>query len=104
VFLETKRRANDCILQERVAVHRDRIGPLLQRSWATPQDLLSPTADQLEVAREFCRKVDRLHARPVAHVAYRRQAWFSLGHNPVRVTFDYQTVCTPITPTIFPRT
>ena len=95
VFLEIKRRVDDCILKERVAVHRDRIAPLLQRSWVTPVDLPRATSGQLATARAFCRQVDFLQARPVAHVAYRRQAWFSLGHNPVRVTFDHQTVCCP---------
>ncbi|GAB5561297.1 MAG: polyphosphate polymerase domain-containing protein [Synoicihabitans sp.] len=93
VFLETKRRANDCILKERVAVHRDRIGPMLSTSFPTLTDLLRPTATQLETAHSFCRQMDRLRARPVAHVAYRRQAWFALGENPARVTIDYGTVC-----------
>lgn len=93
VFLETKRRANDCILKDRVAVKRERIGPMLSQSLPTLADLLRPTAEQIEMARSFCRQMDRLRARPVAHIAYRRQAWFALGHNPARVTIDYETVC-----------
>lgn len=95
VFLETKRRVNECILKERVAVHRDRLIPLLLQTWPTPSDLVRDDAEQLTLARNFCRRLDRIQARPVAHVAYRREAWFAPGHNGVRVTVDRHIRCEP---------
>lgn len=93
VFLETKRRVNECILKERTAIHRQRLTALMANLWPTASDLLNEAPGQLETARAFCQRIDRLQARPVAHVAYRREAWFAPGQNSVRVTLDHQTVC-----------
>jgi hypothetical protein len=95
VFLETKRRVNDCILKERAIVHRDRFAPMLQQSWPSPSDLVNHTAEQLTAARNFCQRIDQLRAMPISHVSYRREAWFAPGHNSVRVTIDRDIVCEP---------
>lgn len=95
VFLETKRRVNDCILKERAIVHRDRFETMLLQSWPSPQDLVNPTAEQLTAARNFCQRIDRLRALPISHVSYRREAWYSPGYNSVRVTMDRDIVCEP---------
>ena len=95
VFLEAKRRVNECILKERTAIHRHRLDSLITSLWPTADDLLNDAPGQLETARSFCQRVDRLRARPVAQVAYRREAWFAPGRNSVRVTLDHQTICEP---------
>lgn len=95
VFLEIKRRVNECILKERAIIHRNRLSPMLRELWPSPADLVSPSAAQLEAARNFCRRIDQLRAVPVSHVSYRREAWFSPGHNAVRVTMDRDIVCEP---------
>lgn len=95
VFLEIKRRVNECILKERAIIYRDRLGSILHQLWPTPADLINPSATQLEAARNFCRRIDQLRAVPVSHVSYRREAWFSPGHNAVRVTIDRDIVCEP---------
>jgi hypothetical protein len=95
VFLEIKRRNNNCISKQRAAVHRTAIPELLLGGWPRPQHLHTEDARQLEAARNFCRLTAELHALPCSHVAYERDAWTSHHDNSVRVTFDRNVRCEP---------
>lgn len=95
VFLEIKRRVNECILKERAIIRRDRLSSMLEKLWPSPDDFIDPTAAQLDAARNFCRRIDQLRAVPISHVSYRREAWFLPGQNAVRVTLDRDIVCEP---------
>ena len=96
VFLEIKRRNNNCISKQRAAVHRLALPELLRGGWARPHHLhRGDDSRQLEAARAFCRLRAELYAEPCSHVAYSREAWTSPHDNSVRVTFDRRVCCEP---------
>ena len=88
VFCETKRRVNECILKQRVAVLK--IGaPLLVSSYhPAPEHLLSPKPRNWLALQKFCQLMRGLHARPKMHIAYQREAWMHPENNSVRLTMD----------------
>ena len=45
--------------------------------------------------QNFCHYMMSIHARPVAHIHYMREAWVSPHDNSVRVTFDRAIQCEP---------
>ncbi len=95
VYFEIKRRANDAILKERGAVHRDAADWLLAGHLPEPAHLVSRDPRQLVALQRFSLLMNQIHAKPKAHVAYLREAWISAHNNSVRVTMDRDVRCDP---------
>jgi hypothetical protein len=93
VFFEIKRRTNECISKMRAKVHREAVLPLLSGRPPQMKHLVEPSGKQFFALQEFCRLMHALHAAPVSHVAYKREAWMSSLDNSFRVTFDRQVQC-----------
>lgn len=88
VYFEIKRRRDEAIFKERTPVPREAVEAVVSGR-IPPRELLALANPAHERALfNFCRHVNELRARPVAHVAYQREAWLSRGHNRLRVTFD----------------
>ena len=90
VFFEIKRRVNNCILKQRVAVRRDAVAGLLAGEPHDPAHLFSPSPKNLASLRRFFELMVEIHARPKVHVAYLREAYVQPENNSVRVTLDRQ--------------
>ncbi len=90
VFFEIKRRMNDAILKQRGGVKRPAAAELLAGRLPAMDELFSSDPKHLTALQNFCRLMLRLHARPMALVSYRREAWISAHNNSVRVTMDRQ--------------
>lgn len=88
LFFELKRREGECILKQRAIVHRASGAALLDGQWPGPEHLVVDQPRHLVALERFCRLMHRLHARPVAHVAYSREAWTRPDNNSVRLTVD----------------
>jgi hypothetical protein len=95
VFFEIKRRMNNTISKQRGGVRRDAVDALLSGQYPAPQHLISKEPKQLVALQNFCRLMSNLQARPMAHVAYLREAWISPHDNSVRVTMDRDVCCDP---------
>ncbi|MFN3409986.1 MAG: VTC domain-containing protein [Limisphaerales bacterium] len=88
VFLEIKRRVDNCILKQRCPLRRAAVPHLLDGQTPPPELVLS-TQPRHQVALEnFLELCDRLHATPRLRNHYRREAWVSPADNHLRVTFD----------------
>ena len=90
VFFEIKRRMNAAILKQRGAVRRDAVDALLAGQLPDPEQLFFDEPTQLPALERFCELMQHYHAKPKAHVAYRREAWVSTNDNSLRVTMDRQ--------------
>ena len=88
VFFELKRRENECILKQRGMVHRRAAAMLLAGHVPGPEHMISSKPNQLVAVQRFCHLTHKLHARPMMHIAYMREAWVSKLNNSVRVTVD----------------
>ena len=88
VFFEIKRRVNNCILKQRAGVRKDIVPWLLAGHLPGPEHLLRDDPKSLVAIQNFVKLVDRLQARPLAHVAYLREAYVDAGNDNVRVTLD----------------
>lgn len=89
IFFEIKKRMDNTISKERGAVKREAVDALLAGHLPSAADMASPDPAHLGAVQNFCRHLNRLQAKPKAHVAYRREAWLPRdGDNSVRVTFD----------------
>lgn len=95
VYLEIKRRENGAIYKERCALAKSAISDIAAHRLPLRSDLVQPTPADERALQNFCRLMNRLQARPVAHVAYRREAWSSEGNNRFRVTFDRSVTTCP---------
>jgi hypothetical protein len=106
VFLEIKRRVNNCIYKQRVAIRREAVATVLQGQLPPAEQVKATSARQLHALHEFCRLVQQMHARPQMHVAYVREAYLPRTDNSARLTLDRQvrlesdaTACLPTTMT-----
>jgi len=88
VYLEIKRRMNDAILKQRGAIRREAVDRVLAGQMPEPSELASSDPRHLAGIQRFVSFTSELQARPVAHVAYLREAWMSARDNSVRVTMD----------------
>ncbi len=88
VFFEIKRREDNAIYKQRCAVARNAVAEVMAGRIPDRRDLADESQDAERSLHTFCRLVNQLQARPIAHVAYRREAWLSRGNNRTRVTFD----------------
>jgi SPX domain protein involved in polyphosphate accumulation len=95
VFLEIKRRMNNCILKQRGGVRREALDWLLAGHLPEPGHLFSSESKNLVALQRFSLLMNQLHAKPKAHVAYAREAWISPHDNSVRVTMDRTVSCEP---------
>lgn len=95
VYFEIKRRANDAILKQRGAVHREAVHCLLAGHLPEPAHLVSNDPRQLVALQRFSQLMNEIHAQPKAHVSYFREAWISSENNSVRVTMDRDVRCDP---------
>jgi SPX domain protein involved in polyphosphate accumulation len=91
VFLEIKRRMNNCILKQRGAVRHEAVEALLKGHLPQPDYLASQAPNQLVAVQRFCHFMGELHARPKVHIAYEREAYVS-DNDEVRVTLD-RNIC-----------
>ncbi|HEX7617344.1 MAG TPA: polyphosphate polymerase domain-containing protein [Verrucomicrobiae bacterium] len=90
VFFEIKRRINGAILKQRGAVTRDAVDALLAGQLPAPEQLFFDEPADLAALERFCELMQFHHAKPKAHVAYRREAWVGTNGNATRVTMDRQ--------------
>ncbi len=88
VFLEIKRRVNDAVAKERIAVRREGVPRLLATRDPDPAILWKREPHSLATLQEFCRLCEALDADRGMLVSYRREAYVSASDNSVRVTFD----------------
>lgn len=88
LFFEIKHRENDCILKHRGAVHRCAGPALLAGQLPRPEHLFSDNPAHLAALHRFYHLMLHLDARPIATVAYQREAWMSPHGNSARVTID----------------
>ena len=88
VFFEIKRRMNNCILKQRGGVRKTAVPWLLAGHLPGPKDLLSDNPKALIAIQNFLKLIERIHARPMAHVAYLREAYVDPVSDNVRVTLD----------------
>lgn len=93
VYFEIKRRENNAIYKQRCPVKRDSVKEILAGRLPQRSDLANSDPENERALHNFCKHVNDLSARPIAHVSYRREAWHGIGGNRIRVTFDRQ-VCT----------
>ena len=90
VYFEIKRRIDGVILKERGAVKRDAVDALLAGQLPEREQLFFDEPRHLPALERFCERMQRHHAKPKGHVAYRREAWVSTNGNTTRVTMDRQ--------------
>lgn len=90
VYCEIKRRMNNAILKQRGAVKRSAVEGLLAGQLPGPEQLFFDDPEQMPALERFCELMEHNHAKPRAHIAYRREAWVSSGGNATRVTMDRQ--------------
>ena len=95
VYFEIKRRADNAISKQRGSAMPEAVDAILAGQLPPPNQLISGGAKEQHAIREFCRLVSELNARPVAHVAYLREAWMSEHDNSIRVTVDREVRCEP---------
>ena len=88
VFLEIKRRTNHTISKQRCAVRRDALCQLLSGQALEAKSIASKNPDHFFALQKFIEMMMQNRAKPIAHVAYRREAWISPMDNSVRVTMD----------------
>ena len=92
VFLEIKRRVNDAVAKERIAVRRALVPRMLANRDPDPALLWKREPHALATLQDFCRLCEALHADRGMLVSYRREAYVSNTDNSVRVTFDRDVI------------
>jgi hypothetical protein len=88
VFLEIKRRVNNCIQKQRAGVRRSAAAGVAAGNLPLLEDLTSDNPKHLVAAQHFARLVQLIEARPVVHVAYLREAYLPTDGNSARLTMD----------------
>lgn len=95
VFLEIKRRVNNCIQKQRVGVRREAVRMVLQGQLPPPGMVLAREARQTLALQNFCRLVQEMRAQPKMRVTYLREAYLPCQDNSVRLTMDRQVRAEP---------
>lgn len=101
VFFEIKRRMDNCMIKQRGGVFKWAVPQLLDGDLPTEDMLVSDDPRHDFAVRHFLELMNGLHARPVAHVAYQREAWVHPDHDNFRITFDRQVRVEPRLEPIF---
>jgi len=87
-FLEVKRRQNDVILKQRVAVRRGSIPRVVAGHWPVPADIIDQSPRGMSALQEFTHLRTLLMAEGQAIVSYTREAYVTANDNTVRLTLD----------------
>jgi hypothetical protein len=89
VFFEVKRRMNHCIMKQRGGVRNEMVHWLLAGHHPEAGHLLSKSNSpkQLVALQRFCQIMQQIHATPMVHIAYLREAYVS-DDDRFRVTID----------------
>jgi hypothetical protein len=95
VFLEIKRRMNNCIQKQRVGVRREAVPMILRGQLPPPPMVLARHAGHILALQSFCRTLQGMRARPKMHIAYLREAYLPKTDNSARVTMDRQVRSEP---------
>jgi hypothetical protein len=95
VFLEIKRRMNNCIQKQRVGVRREAVPMILRGQLPPLQMILARHARHTLALQTFCRMLQEIHAKPKMHIAYLREAYLPKTDNSARVTMDRQVLSEP---------
>jgi hypothetical protein len=88
VFFEIKKRLNDVICKERVAVHKRCVHALLRRRFPERSDLIRFTPKAFDTLRHFCSLRNAIQADKGILVSYLREAYVTPHDDAVRLTFD----------------
>jgi hypothetical protein len=88
VFFEIKKRLNDVICKERVAVHKQCVPKLLRRRFPERSDLMHFTPKAFDTLRHFCSLRNAIQADKGILVSYLREAYVTPHDDSVRLTFD----------------
>ena len=88
VFFEIKRRMNNCMIKQRGGVWKSAVPAILAGQAPSPDMMISQDPKHLFAVQRFMELMQRLRARPKAHVAYLREAYIHPDHDDCRVTFD----------------
>ena len=88
IFFEIKRRLNDVICKERVAVNRRSVQPLLTRRFPERTDLVKFSPKAFDTLRHFCALRNAISADRGILVSYLREAYVTPHDDSVRLTFD----------------
>lgn len=95
VWFEIKRRIDQVIAKQRGGVRRNAVAQILAGQPPCAEQMADEHPRSLAAVREFSRLMNRLAAKPKAHVAYLREAWINPDNNTVRVTLDRAVLCEP---------
>jgi SPX domain protein involved in polyphosphate accumulation len=95
VFVEIKRRANNCILKQRCAIRREAVPLLLAGQLVEPEHLVSTEPRHWVTLQRFVLRLHQIGAGPKLHNHYLREAWVSPHDNSVRVTIDRRVLVEP---------
>jgi len=95
VFLEVKRRLNNCIQKQRVGVRREAVKMILRGQLPPPALVLARHSRHLLALHDFCWTAQQMQAGPKMHIAYFREAYLPKTDNSARVTMDRQVLSEP---------
>jgi hypothetical protein len=92
VYCETKRRANDRVEKQRVAVPRSAVPWLMVGQLPDLPEAGSDPEDRIHLER-FCQFVASTQAQPRVHVSFLREAYVAPGQDAARLTIDRRMQC-----------
>jgi VTC domain len=94
VFFEVKRRMKDVILKQRGGVKQSAVALLLAGHFPEQEHLVSNSPKGFVAVQKFCQLMTELHAKPMSHIFYQREAYVS-DDDEVRVTMDREVYSEP---------
>lgn len=95
VFLEIKRRMNNCIQKQRVGVRREAVRMILRGQLPPSELVMTRHAKHQQALHDFCWTTQQMRAGPKMHIAYLREAYLPKTDNSARVTMDRQVMSEP---------
>lgn len=94
VFFEIKRRMKDIIQKQRGGVHQESVAKILAGHFPEASDVTSQSPKSIGAIQHFQTLMTRLHALPMTHIFYMREAYVS-DNDEVRVTMDRSVLIEP---------
>jgi hypothetical protein len=88
IFFEIKKRLNDVICKERVAVRKQAVTEILRRRFPERSDLVKFSPKAFDTLRHFCSLRNAINADRGILVSYLREAYVTPNDDTVRLTFD----------------